>query len=1068
MKRALKEIKDNLTGPLKDAGKLASLLSALGFTDGRRAATNLYLLQKDLGRPQAFDRLLPLLLKSSVESPDPDMALNNLERFASSYEDRDQLFIFLAHHKELVPLLLILFGSSQYLSNFLFSEPREYLLWLSSKDLLKRSVNKESHLEYLRRQISPETSVAEVKSILRRFRKKEYMRIALRDMLGYGTLAEITQEISTVADIGLQIAFEVCNRDLIKRYGRPMVTDADGNTHEGSFTVLGMGKLGGEELNYSSDIDIMYLYSSEKGETTSGLLNNHQFYVKLAEMISQVIGATTEEGFVFRVDTRLRPEGERGDLACSLRSYEVYYESWGQTWERAALLKTRPVAGDEALGKSFLAMIQPFVYRKYLDFTAIDEIRNMKIKIDKSIEVKGKGSRDVKLGYGGIREIEFFVQALQLLYGGKEPWVRERNTLRALHRLAQKGFISYEEEDLLFRGYQFLRRVEHMIQIVGERQTHVIPSDAGEMTALAKRLGYKDKGRNKAYELLLKDYAYYTRSVRKIYDGLFVKKEAEEEQKEEVSDCEIIIGDVVSEEEAVHILAKYSFKDPRKAYRNVILLRDGQPFSHQTPRSRQIFLRIFPSFFSHITVSSDPDLALNNLEALISSVGARETLYSFFEENPQAIESVIRLFSNSEYLSRIVIRHPEIVDLFLDPAEMLRKRTKREMREELFSLIDQSATYSERLEALRKFKYTEELRIGYIDILGYVDTMKASAYISALADVSVAGALKIAEEELERTYGQPFCKIDGKSAKARFCIVGMGKLGGEEITYGSDLDIIFVYSGEGETNGRRLLSNHEYFNHLSSKIISALTSMTREGTVFKVDVRLRPSGSKGPLCQSIEAFTTYVKGHAEIWEFQSLTRARVIAGDESLGREFITAVHRLIYENYPSSIFLPQGEGIRERVLSTAIRDMRRRMETEVSREDNEYYDVKVGAGGIVDIEFIVQYLQLSHGSKSPGIKVTNTFLALESLYKEGLLSKESYTALRKSYIFLRTLESRLRIVHNMPSHLLPRDPERLISLAGRMGYKDTGRMPATKRLIRELESLRKRVRGIFENVLSA
>lgn len=1071
MKRVLKEIKDNLKGPLKDPGKLASPLSALGFTDGRRAATNLYLLQKDLGRPQVFNRLLPLLLRSSVESPDPDMALNNLERFASSYEDRDQLFMFLAHHKELVPLLLILFGSSQYLSNFLFSQPKEYLLWLSTKDLLKRSVNKESHLEYLRRQISSETSVAEVKSILRRFRKKEYIRIALRDMLGYGTLAEITQEISTVADICLQIAFEVCNRDLIKRYGRPMVTDADGSTHEGSFTVLGMGKLGGEELNYSSDIDIMYLYSSEKGETTSGLLNNHQFYVKLAEMISQVIGATTEEGFVFRVDTRLRPEGERGDLACSLRSYEVYYESWGQTWERAALLKTRPVAGDEALGKSFLAMIQPFVYRKYLDFTAIDEIRNMKIKIDKSIEVnlyhKGKRSRDVKLGYGGIREIEFFVQALQLLYGGKEPWVRERNTLRALHRLAQKGFISYEEEDLLSRGYQLLRRIEHMIQIVGERQTHVIPSEAGEMTALAKRLGYKDKGRYKAHELLLKDYAYYTQAVRKIYDGLFVKKEAEEVQKEEVSDCEIIIGDVVSEEEAVHILAKYPFKDPRKAYRNVILLRDGQPFSHQTPRSRQIFLRIFPSFFSHITASFDPDLALNNLEALISSVGARETLYSFFEENPQAIESVIRLFSNSEYLSRIVIRHPEIVDLFLDPAEMLRKRTKREMEEELFALIDQSAAYSERLEALRKFKYTEELRIGYIDILGYVDTMKASAYISALADVSVAGALKIAEEELERTYGQPFCKLNGKSAKARFCIIGMGKLGGEEITYGSDLDIIFIYSGEGETGGRHPLSNHEYFNHLSSKIISALTSMTREGMVFKVDVRLRPSGSKGPLCQSIEAFSTYVKGHAEIWELQSLTRARVVAGDDSLGREFMTALHRLIYENYPSPLPLPQRERVRGRVLSSAIRDMRRRMETEVSREDNEYYDIKVGAGGIVDIEFIVQYLQLSHGSKSPGIRVTNTFLALESLYKEGLLSKESCTVLRKAYIFLRTLESRLRIVHNMPSHLLPRDPERLTSLAGRMGYRDTGRIPAAKRLIREFESLRKRVRRVFEEVLT-
>jgi len=1071
LNRAFKKIEENLTAPLKGVEELAGLLSGLGFSDGRKAATNLRLLQKDSGHPQIFARLMPLLLKSILESPDPDMALNNLERLASSYEDKDRLFIFLSRHKELIPLLSILFGSSQYLSNFLFSKPEEYLSWLSTKNLLKRPVNKESLLEYLRDQLSSETPIEEVESILRRFRKREYIRIALRDMLGYGTLAEITQEISTVADVCLQIAYEACYRDLVKRYGRPMVTDTEGKRYEGSFSILGMGKLGGEELNYSSDIDIMYLYSSEKGETTSGLLDNHQFYVKLAEMITKVIGEITEEGFVFRVDTRLRPEGERGDLACSLRSYEIYYESWGQTWERAALLKVRPVAGDETLGKSFLTMIQPFVYRKYLDFAAIDEIRNLKIKIDRSIEIDlyrgGKKDRDVKLGHGGIREIEFFVQALQLLYGGKEPWVRERNTLRALHRLAQKGFISYEEEDLLSRGYQFLRRIEHMIQIVGERQTHIIPSDTGELTALAKRLGYKDKGRYRAYELLLKDYAYYTKAIRKIYDGLFEKTEREEEEKGEVSDCELIIGDLVSEEDALHILAKYHFKDPRKAYRNIVLLRDGQPFSHQTPRSKQIFLRIFPTFFSYITTSSDPDLALNNLESLISSVGARETLYSFFEENPQAIESVIRLFSDSEYLSRIVIRHPEIVDLFLDPAEMLRKRTKREMQEELFSLIDQSATYTERLDMLRKFKYTEELRIGYIDILGYVDTIKASAYISALADVSLAGALKIAEEDVARTYGKPMCKGDGKSTRARFCIIGMGKLGGEEITYGSDLDIIFVYSGDGETDGIHRISNQEYFNRLSSKIISVLTSMTREGMVFKVDVRLRPSGSKGPLCQSIEAFSTYLKGDAGIWEFQSLTRARFIAGDDSLGREFMTLIHRSIYEDYPSSIPICRREEAREAVLSGSIVDMKRRMEREVSGEDSEYYDIKVGKGGIVDIEFIVQYLQLSHGSKYPGIRVTNTYLALKSLYEEGLLSKNHYEVLRKAYVFLRTLESRLRIVHNMPSHLLPRDPEKLTSLSARMGYRDMGRISAAKGLLRKMESVRKKVRDVFEEVLS-
>ena len=1050
MKKVIKEIRGNLG----DVDKLSSLMSGIGFSDSRRAAINLHNLEKGLKNQEIFNRLLSSILNCSLESPDPDMALNNLERFAAGYEYKDQFFIFVSHHKDVLPLLILLFGNSQYLSNFLFSSPQENLAWLAGKDLLKKSVDKESMLEYLRGLISTGTSLNELKSILRKFRKKEYIRITLRDVPGYGTLAEITQDISNVADVCLQIAYEVCNRDMVKRYGRPMYTDMDGDIHECSFTVLGMGKHGGEELNYSSDIDIMYLYASEKGETTSGTLTNHQYYVKLSEMISNVIGDTTDEGFVFRVDTRLIPEGTRGDLACSLRSYEVYYESWGKTWERAALLKARPVAGDELLGRAFLTMIQPFVYRKYLDFTAINEIRGMKTKINQNLEVKGRDIKDVKLGYGGIREIEFFIQALQLLYGGKEPWIRERNALRALHRLAQKGFISYEEEGILSKAYQLLRRIEHMIQIVGERQTHVMPTDLRELTTLAKRVGYKDRDRYMAHEQLQKDYDYYTQSVRKIYDDLFREK-GEEAEREKASDAEIIVGDVLAEDEAVLILSKYHFKDPHKGYRNVILLRDGAPFSHQTPTSRQIFLRIFPGFFRQITSSSDPDHALNNLEALISSAGARETLYSFFEDNHQAIESVIKLFSTSEYLSKTVIRHPEIVDLFLDPSELLEKKTKEKLQRELFSVVEQCGTYVERLDILRKFKYTEELRIGYLDIMGYVDTVEASKYISALADVSVAGALKMAEKEIRNIYGEPVCSADRKNVRARFCVIGMGKLGGEEITYGSDLDIVFLYSGEGETDGKHSISNHEYFSHLSSKIISALTSITREGTVFKVDVRLRPSGSKGPLCQSIDAFRSYIKEHVDIWELQSLTRARVIAGDESLGHEFIELNHNLLYKK-PALVN-----------LAGSIRGMRQRMEAEVSKEDSSYYDIKVGRGGIVDIEFIVQYLKLLYGSKCAGIRVTNTLLSLEALCKEGLLKKDKYSVLKKSYIFLRTLESRLRIVHNMPSPLLPKSPEKLISLAKRMGYKDTKRVTGSKRLLKEFESMREKVRGIFDEIVA-
>lgn len=1052
MKKVSKEVIKNYG----DAASLSSTLAGLGFIDSRRAAVNLQLLRGDLRSHAVFDRLLPSILQSVADSPDPDMSLNNLERFASFYDDKNELFMFLSSHRDAIPPVLLLLGSSQYLCNFLFSGPQEYLGWLSAPNFLRRIIGKDAALAELHKQINAENTIEEVKTILRRFRKKEYMRIALRDLLGYGTLSEITREISVVADVSLQAAYEACNRELGKRYGQPQYTDEQGNTVRCSFTVLGMGKLGGEELNYSSDIDIMYLYSTEKGETSKKLLSNHQYFVKLAEMISQVIGQTTDDGFVFRVDTRLRPEGERGDLASSLRSYEVYYESWGQTWERAALLKVRPVAGDEELGKAFLKMIQPFVYRKYLDFTAIDEISGMKVKIDKSIAVKGKDARNVKLGYGGIREIEFFVQALQLLYGGKEPWIRERNTMRALHKLAQKGFISYEEEASLSAAYQFMRRAEHMIQLVGERQTYVMPDGAVELNTLARRIGYKDKAKNRASEQLLRDYNTYTRSVRKIYDDLFSKKGLKGEEPAETGKCEMIIGGIVSEDEAVQILSGCNFRDPARAYRNIILLRDGAAFSHQTPRSSQIFLRIFPLFFDKITSSSDPDLALNNLEALILSVGARETLYSFFEENPQAVESVIRIFSSSEYLSKIVIRHPEIVDMFLDPEEMLKKRSREDMQGELSHLIEQCGSYAEKLDMLRKFKNAEEVRIGYIDILGYVSQADASGYLSNLADVSLVCALNIAREEVRRVYGRPLSGTDGDVSEAGFCILSMGKLGGEEITYGSDLDIVFLYSGDGETDGRQSISNHEFFTSLSGKTMSALTSITREGSVFKIDVRLRPSGSKGPLSQSVAAFRTYLEEHADIWELQSLTRARVTAGDESISREVTEVIHSVLY-----------GAGRGQEDLRIAIRKMRHRMESEVSKENNEYFDIKAGEGGIIDIEFIVQYMQLSNGARYQSIRVTNTLAALEAICREKLLPNDQYSILKKSYIYLRTLESRLRVVQNMPSHLLPRSEVRLKSLAMRMEYRDSKRISGAARLLREYESLRKEVRGVFNGIFN-
>jgi len=1041
MKRLVREIYKNID----QRESLIPFTERLGFRDPLKAALNIHLLSKGLKDPVHFRRVLLQIIDTVIDAPDPDMALNNLERFASIWEDKTRFFAFLYRHRKVILPLVTLLGSSKYLSTFLLSDPEKHLKWLSSGAILQGTMDRDRELEELRSAVASTTSLEEAKAFLRRFRKREYMRIAIKDLLQLGTLSEITGELSAIADITLQVAYEIAYRHLKARYGVPFYEEPDGSKGECKFTILGMGKLGGEELNYSSDIDIMFLYTSDRGGTEGGL-TNHQFFVKLSELVINLMGSITEDGFVFRIDTRLRPEGEKGDLASSLRSYEIYYESWGQTWERLALVKVRPSAGDMALGKAFITMIQPFVYRKYIDFTAIDEIRELKLKIERTISPEGQ-ERDVKLGYGGIREIEFFVQVLQILYGGKEPGIRERNTLCALHKLAQKGLISYEEEETLSKAYQFLRRVEHMIQIVDERQTHLLPSDEVELETLARRVGYRKRGRLSAAQQLLRDYTSYTSLVRRIFEGLFAGRKPEEVPVEAPSDWEIIVKDMAPLEDIFQLLRKYNFKDPERAYRNIILLRDGPPFSHQTPRSRLIFMDIFPNLLRFLKTSPDPDLALNNFETLISSTGARETFYAFFKEKPEALETIVRIFSMSEYLSRIVIRHPEIVDIILDPEEILKKKTKEDLHKELETLLEQSTSYGDKLDTLRRFKYLEEIRTGYMDILGYISPFEAMRLLSHVADIVLQGAIHMVEEEIIRTWGR-LVDMD-REAEARFAIIGLGKLGSEELTYGSDLDIVFVYEGHGETGGPRRITHVEYFNHLSSKIISALTSITREGTAFNVDVRLRPEGSKGPLCQTLEGYRSYIQNQADLWELQALTRARFVAGDRTLGEEFIKTARDIIFERAPSM------EPARK------IKDMISLMEKELSKENHDYFDIKFGSGSIVYIEFLVQYLQLIYGKQYPVLQDPHTFQVLDNLGRLGLLTPEQYDILKGAYTFFRILESRIRIVQNLPYHLLPKDPSKLLPLALRMGYEKP------EELLDRFHMFREEVRKVFQEIIS-
>ncbi len=1028
-------------------------LAHLGVQDTAQALGNLELSGANLG-PEALSELLPLLLVDLSKTADPDMALNNLERFVGGLADIPSFVALCRTRHDVLRSLITIFGASRFLSTFLIMEADQILTFLSDPFFLSHQVDKQRLADRLSAMITGDLDEKGFFHMLRLFRKQEILRIGLHDLLGKSDLQETVAALSHLAEVSLQRAYEWAEDALTKRYGKPITKNPDGAVNPAGFAVIAMGKLGGQELNFSSDVDLMYVYTAD-GETEgasssddsrTNRITNHQYFIKLAEKLSAAIGEKTEDGFVFRVDLRLRPEGQRGPLAQSLGGYEIYYESWGQTWERSALLKARPVAGDEDVGRQFMDRIAPFVYRKYLDFSAISEIRDMKQKINRDVEQKGSKNRDVKLGYGGIREIEFVIQALQLIYAGRDRTLRERNALKALHILSQKGLITYQEHAALSKAYVFLRTVEHRIQILDDLQTQTLPNDDRELRTLARRTGYFEPGREAA--TLLRDYAEHTKKVRGIYDVLFAFTGEEGIVESSVNDYSALLDPETPEQSAASQLERLGFRDPGKAYRDLLLLREGTAFVHQTPRSRKLFHESFPALFQEIISSPDPDMALNHLESFLAAQGSWEAFQALMKIDPSAGKVLIAVFANSEYLSRMLVSRPMLLQNLIESRKSFSAGTRASFANELGDALERSPDIAAKLDALRRFKHLEEIRIGMADLLSNVSRPRRdSRDLSKLAEVCLEASLTLAASETGKRY-----KTEGSIAG--LAVIGAGKLGGRELSYGSDLDILFVFTVPRAADPPTGLTVFEYFSKVAEKTISYLSTLTREGFVFRVDTRLRPTGSKGPLVQSIDAFKNYYAHQAETWELQALLRARCVAGDRAVGSTFCNDIQEVIYRDVDRAS------------LANDIISMRRRMEDEVGQESAACYNIKQGAGGIVDIEFLVQYLQLLHGKQHHRVRVPGTYNALRALKRQGLLDEETYRTLMRAYLFLRQLESRLRIVSNQATNELSKDPTKVLPLALRMGYLVDG-PSAGQMLLEDYYLMSRQVRNIFDKLLS-
>jgi glutamate-ammonia-ligase adenylyltransferase len=969
-------------------------------------------------------------------APDPAMALASWERLLDVTADASVLG---GISPEELAVLCTLLGSSQALFTTLLAAGDRWLSVFRQCAAAPR-VDAATQAQQLTAAIAAPWE--QFSAQLREARHREYLRIGLADLIGRHAVDITMAELSALA-VGLFAAAESWGRRTLReQYGElPGVRDQPDGAN--GFVILAMGKLGGGELNFSSDVDVVYLCEDEAGETTGGprgSLGAREYFARLGELITRALQEVTPAGFAFRVDLRLRPDGINGPIVNSVRNTLLYYESYGQTWERTALTQARPIAGAIGVGERFLREVRPFIYRRYLDYATVADMKEMKARVEAQLGQKA-GRGNVKLGRGGVREIEFLVQVLQLIHGGRDERLRGRGSLPTLVRLVEGGYLPADEGEVLAAAYRFLRDVEHKIQVVHLRQTHTVPRAARDQETLARRLGYTG---DTAVAQLWADIDRHTDRVRRAFDKLFYEPAAETRRS---GDPELVqwLRTLERDEASLARLRALGFSDPEASYDNLLLLRDGPPAARARARRQKVLYELAPSLLGTILKSADPDLALRNMATFISSIGARTSFLALLRENPGTLRMLIELFGGSQFLANALIRHPESLDTLVR-ADLVRvHRTADDLSAELTGLLASASDLEEALDVLRRFRNQEFLRIGINNMQALLDAGAVSGELTTLAEVCLRSACDVAARAVCERYG--YTCLPGQVA-----IVGMGKLGGSELNYNSDLDLIFVYDAADASAAP--LSAHECFTKFAQRLITVLQVTTQEGLVYRIDTRLRPSGRSGPLVSSLEGFRRYHESSAAVWERQALIKARAVAGAATLAQRVDAIISAFVYRAPLTAAEVHE------------IRRLRQRMERELGRESRERINIKTGRGGLVDVEFLTQVLQLRYGMSHPGVRVRNTLGALAGLADIGVLPVEEYTLLADGYRFLRRVENALRLAYDRPVEDLDRARMDLSAVAKRMGW--TG-APAEvgERLWAEYQVRREAIRACYERWLT-
>jgi len=889
--------------------------------------------------------------------------------------------------------------AAPYLSVLLLRDPGRWVR-VARDPYLDREKPREILEDQVARAVAPVTSAGELRAALRSVRADELVRLGVRELtLGIDT--EVGRELARLADACFAAAIAFHDAQLRARHGTPHYVDDEGHERIATLAVIAMGKLGGEELNFASDVDVIYVYSSDRGEV--GGLSLHEYFAKLCTQVTAAMSEVTEDDTVFRVDLRLRPEGTKGAIANSVAQLERYYETFGRPWERQAWIKARSCAGDLALGSEVIAMLRPFVFPRLVAPTVLDEVRELSRRIKRELvrprRAGDVGGFDLKNGDGGIRDIEFFVQAHQLIHAGKRIPLRCRGTLAALDALLFAGLIHDDEHRALAGSYRWLRHAEHVLQLEAGLQTQSIPTDAAARRRFVRRLGYAGE------DAFAAELAARTTAVSQLFATLG-------EPADERADVIAILRGELTEETEAAALTRLGFVDVTAARAELARARrnDGSPLS---PAAGERAARVGAALLTEIARSADPDQALRFAGELIARRGEAWSIWRLLDEHPVICRLLGSLLGASAYLARTLIDTPELIDLLVELGLTPPTRTAAQIATELAARLatiepnDPEAAWS----AIAEVKNGHVLRVGLADFAGALDPLAVCGELTEIAQACLARALAITETQLVASHGAP-------PGDAKLAVLGLGKLGGRELGYAADLDVVFVFSAHDD-------EAVAWYSRCAQRLLGALRQRTPRGRLYELDTRLRPSGTQGLLVTSLAGWQRYHAEHARLWERQALIKLRPVAGDRELGAEVARLAAHTVY-----------GAPVSDpRAVAVEILAMRDRIQRELGGPS----DLKTGSGGLMDIEFAAQYLQLVHGHAHPALRTTATAPALRAASAAGLAPAHEIELLDQGYSFLRKIEHRMRVVHDQPIHRLPEARDELDKLARRSGFLDGG-----------------------------